>query len=809
MFNSMKSKVQRLRGMDSQEMLYRVQERLRVEADRVRFHVGFGVEHDPQFQNLLEGYQLSIKTYLAAGPAQRFYSSVSGTRRESIIGFIVHHFPGWIERAVDEGDRLLGHRMNILGHSNVFLGVHIDWNRDPITQYQWPQRFWADYDLIGSRQSDGKIIHELNRQQHIVRLAKTYFVTGEELYAREAVAEMEGWIHQNKPWTGVNWQSSLDIAIRTISWMWSIFLLMSSKAFDEPAARRIMKSMFQQLDHVYRYPSVYSSPNTHLIGEASALFMAGLLFPELRRAAAWRQFGATTLVNEMQRQISDEGVYREASTYYHCYAADFYLQAMALARLNKFPFPEWMWNRLSQMLEFVVHVTHPDGSIPLIGDDDGGRALALDSEDYRSYRDGLCSGAVLFGRGDFKHAAGAFSEETLWMLGADAFEVFDSIDAKPPNVLAKSYPETGYFIQRSEWDAAASHLVFDCGNLGMLSGGHGHADALSFTLFSGGQPMLIDPGTSVYNCAPQWRQFFRSTRAHNTVVVDGQDQSEVGGTFSWKKKAAARVITHRTVAGMDYVDGEHDGYLRLKQDVVHRRRMLFVRPSYWIIFDELQGRGVHTFDFLFHFAPGMKLFVFGEENRGHVECRARSTDALLHMFMHASGPLQAEATCGQIDPVQGWGSGRYGGRKPCPVLSTKLQSVAPASMITILAPNAERPSSHRVDVRGKPNANAVSFCDRDFEDLSVFVPDAAETRIGEYTMRGELFWIRSQEGSLKQIVAINAKAFSIGGETIFENDEPIPYVLVHFWENGLVIERGEHEGKVYVRDLRHGTFQRN
>jgi hypothetical protein len=179
------------------------------------------------------------------------------------------------------------------------------------------------------------------------------------------------------------------------------------------------------------------------------------------------------------------------------------------------------------------------------------------------------------------------------------------------------------------------------------------------------------------------------------------------------------------------------------------------------------------------------------------------------MFMHASGPLQAEATCGEIDPVQGWGSGRYGERKPCPVLSAKLQSVAPASMITILAPNAERPSSHRVDVRGKPNANAVSFCDGDFEDLSVFVPDAAETRIGEYTMRGELFWIRSQEGSLKQIVAINAKAFSIGGETIFENEEPIPYVLVHVWENGLVIERGEHEGKVYVRDLRHGTFQRN
>src|SRR5262249_16334547 len=149
-----------------------------------------------------------------------------------------------------------------------------------------------------------------------------------------------------------------------------------------------------------------------LIGEATALFIAGVLFPELPRAGGWREFGATTLVEAMQRQISTDGVYREPSSYYHCYTTDFYLHVLALARANRIRFPEWVWECFSRMLDFVMHLTRPNGCIPLLGDDDGGRALALASENYVSYRDGLCSGSVLFHRPDFKYQAREFSEES-------------------------------------------------------------------------------------------------------------------------------------------------------------------------------------------------------------------------------------------------------------------------------------------------------------------------------------------------------------------------------------------------------------
>src|SRR5204862_2485020 len=130
-----------------------------------------------------------------------------------------------------------------------------------------------------------------------------FFLTGDEIYAREALGQIESWIEQNPKLQGVNWQSSLEIAIRSMSWLWTLFLLLEAESLQEAQLRRICRSLFAQLDHVYRYPSVFSSPNTHLIGETAALFIAGILFPELPRAEGWRVFATRTLIEEMKRQV--------------------------------------------------------------------------------------------------------------------------------------------------------------------------------------------------------------------------------------------------------------------------------------------------------------------------------------------------------------------------------------------------------------------------------------------------------------------------------------------------------------------------
>jgi Heparinase II/III-like protein/Heparinase II/III N-terminus len=801
----MLQKLNRLREMSGAEIGHRLRERWRQQADRVRCYCR--VDHaDSEMGDLIRRHHSSLKQYMREVAARRFYPSIldAGQAQQ----FLATRFPERLADTIGKAMRLVEHRLDILGYTDIELGQEIDWHRDPVSGYQWPQRYWADYDLVHAASADAKVIHELNRHQHLPRLAKAFFLTNDEVYAREAVRQMESWIRQNPQWTGVNWQSSLELAIRSISWMWTIFLLLPSESLDEAALRGILECLFAQLDHVYRYPSVYTSPNTHLIGEATALFMAGIVFEDLPRARAWRDFGKATLTNEMQRQVSAEGVYGEASSYYHCYAADFYLQAMVLARSNRFAFPEWMWKRLEHMLDFVMHITRPDGSLPLIGDDDGGRVLGLSLEDYSSFRDGISSGAVLFGRGDFKHQAGSFYEESFWLLGANAWSVFDAVQAQTPLELGRSYVDSGCFIQRSGWDAQDTQVIFDCGSLGTRTVGHGHADALSFTLFTGGRDILIDPATAVYNAAPKWRNFFRSTSSHNTVVVDNQSQSRPGGPFSWKRKANARVRQTICLPDIEFIDGEHDGYTNLRHEITHRRRMIYVRPNYWIVLDELRGQGEHDFDFLYHFAPNTELLMFGEERKGELDCQARTGDAALQLFMYGSEPIRAEVACGQTSPIQGWASHRYGERHPNPVLRASMRTAAPVSMMTFLMAGKQITQSRRFNGNSK-HALAAVIRDGEHDDIAVTCADDGDLHLMDCVMRGEFFWLRMENGNLQRLLAVNAHSFSHAGEKVFDSQTPIPYVQAFFWEDGMVIERGEDEGKVYVRDLRDRQFQRN
>jgi Heparinase II/III-like protein len=456
-----------------------------------------------------------------------------------------------------------------------------------------------------------------------------------------------------------------------------------------------------------------------------------------------------------------------------------------------------------------MHLTRPDGTIPLLGDDDGGRILALGAEDYRSYRDGLCSGAVLFGRGDFKYQAGEFCEQTLWLLGGDAWPIFSSIASQIPGEQSKSFRDGGYFVQHSGWEQGGTHLIFDCGGLGLPSGGHGHADTLSFTVFSGGREFLIDAGTSVYNCAPEWREYFRSTHAHNTVLVDGASQSQSSGTFSWKRKAKTRLLHQFSLPEIDYVEAAHDGYGHGAHGVIHRRRLLYVRPNYWIVLDDLRGSGKHDFDFLYHFASDAHLTVFGEEKRGEIDCRARIGEANLQLLLYASGGVRAEVECGQRRPLQGWSSERYGERHPSPLLCASMRAATPVSMMSFLVPGKQPAESRRLQVNSSA-AVAALIRDGDADDVAVTTAVDGELHMFDCMMRGEFFWMRMQNGNLARLLAINARFFKHGDEIVFESEEPVPYVQAYFWEDGIVIEHGENnERKVYVRDLRDRQFQRH
>jgi hypothetical protein len=758
-------KLRRLGAMGSRELAHRFREKGYSELERIGVSTSYPEAPDG----------MAFKNYLAGAPARRFYFSNGEGLRE----FVQKSFPPWIDRAVSEAERLCRHEVELFGHGPVQLGSEIDWHRDPLTGRIWERRFWTDYQpQHDSAGRDPKTIHELNRHQHLPRLAKAYLLTGDERYAGDAVAQLNSWIEQNPPGIGINWQSSLEIGIRAISWLWTLFPLLPSRSLDEASAQRIGASLFAQLEHVHRYTSVFSSPNTHLIGEAAALFIGGLLFSDRKRPAAWLERGAALLAAEAEKQVLDDGVYGELSSYYHCYALDFYLQALTLAQRNQFHFPEGVRHKVGGMLQFLMHLTRPDGTIPLLGDDDGGRALALEKRNYRSFNDALCLGAVLFRREDFKHQAGAFFEEALWLLGEDAWQIYGLLKSKPPAETQSFYPRAGYSIQRSGWGPLDHHLVFDCGGLGMLAGGHAHADALSVVLFSGGRELLVDPGTFVYNCAPEWRNHFRSTRAHNTVTIDDADQAVSGGTFRWKTKLSCRAARELALPAIGYVEAEHDGYLRMPEGVVHRRRLLYIRPGYWIIVDDFRGAGKHTFDFNYHFAPDVEVSSLKHDED---ELVARAEQAGLLLGLYASRPVRTELVRGQTAPIGGWASCGYGEKKPSLTLRASLAGSAPAAAITFLVPfqtpfpnGSLNPVVRRLKMEDGSGI-ACAYQHLGFEDIVIFSTGNGEIQAAGFRMQGEFFWLRTEDGVLKQVVAIRARSLSHDGRKVFQRSEPGPY----------------------------------
>jgi len=744
--------------MERAELRHRIRARCYSESER------FGmasISHSPPL----------FKTYLAGEPTRRFY----GGSRPGLRELFRTEFPGWIERAANEAADLCRHEIRILNYAPVNLGSTIDWHCDPITGQKWEREFWTNYDPEHDTEGrDSKRVHELNRHQHLPRLAKAWWLTGEERYATEAVAQIVGWIDQNPPHRGINWQSSLEIAIRTISWLWTIFLLQGSESFDRDTAQLIGDSLFAQLEHVYRHTSQYSSPNTHLIGEATALFIAGVVFRDDRRAKQWLDHAAAVLAHESETQILRDGVYGELSSWYHCYALDCYLQVLVLADRNHFVFPDVVREQVARMLRFLVHLTRPDRTIPLLGDDDGGRALALANTTYRSFGDGLCLGAVVFGCGECKFQAGGLCEELLWLLGRDGYEMHRKLESVRPVEMQMTFSDAGYTIQRTGWEPHDSQLIFDSGGLGISTGGHAHADALSLSLFAGGRELLVDPGTFVYNGAPEWRGYFRSTRAHNSVTIDERDQAEAGGTFRWATRWSAKSGFQAECPGIQYFEGEHDGYLALAEGVIHRRRILHVVGEYWLVADDFRGAGQHTFDFSFH--PGRDVKQSGFQT--YTDGFAAHDEAGFLLTMRASGGVATECLTGSTLPIGGWASAGYGEKGPVASIRARLRTTAPAAAMTFLAPSQTNAKLRKLSPAGGKVLSCL-YENEGREDLAVFCRDGCPIEIDGFRMHGEFFWLRREGGRLRQVVAIRALSLFDLGEPVFQQVEPGPHFSAH------------------------------
>jgi hypothetical protein len=611
----------------------------------------------------------------------RFFPGASDPRVPTILH---ERCPDSGPRIVAAADHALKKRFDLLGYRRLSFGDPIDWHLDPVTRRRAPRLHWTLLDpLDAATVGDSKVVWELSRHQWLVRLGQAYRLTGDERYAEMFADTIRDWRKANPLGMGINWTSSLEVAFRLISWCWSLSLFGGSAVLTPQLRADIVEGIARHASRIERYLSHYFSPNTHLTGEALGLFYAGTVFPLLPAASRWRQQGIQILIREAGRQILPDGVYMEQSTCYQGYTAEIYLHFVMLASRNRILIPDDVIRRLEALLDALLALRRPNGSLPQVGDADGGRLLPLEPRQLGDPSGIFATAATALKRRDYAWAAGGLMPEVLWLLGVEGGQVFDRLaPCLPAQAPSRLLPDGGYAVMRTGWDREADQVILDGGPLGCrISGGHGHADLLSVEASFRGESYIVDPGTFCYTADEGWRDYYRGTVAHSTIEIDEVSQAVPRGPFGWVSRPRAQIIRWTSTPDLDAAAAEHHAYGRLQDPVVHRRTVFLMKPRYCVIVDDLEGAAEHRVRLRFQFAPmSVTLDPSGWVRAG----RGTQKGLLLHAF--STSALKAAILEGETHPRQGWVASDYGDHQPAPMLVYSVTGPLPLRIVTLLLP---------------------------------------------------------------------------------------------------------------------------
>jgi hypothetical protein len=610
------------------------------------------------------------------------------------------HLPDEAAEILHEADEICGHRFRLLGYENLDFTLdcasgsgnskgidlrdadfrEIDWHLDPLHDKRAPLDPWfkvpfLDFALVG----DHKITWELNRHQHLVTLAKGRLLSGDEKYVRELMAQWGSWIKANPYPLGINWGSTLEVAFRSLSWIWVDQMLPETDECAEFRAE-LRSALAFHGRYIERYLSTYFSPNTHLLGEAVALFFLGTLYPQMPRSARWKESGWRIVLHEAGRQVRPDGVYFEQSLYYHGYALDFFLYSRLLAARNGMEIPAAYDAALVRMLDVVAALAQA-GPAEGFGDDDGGRLWNPRRNRTEQMTDPLAVGAVIYSR---EFSAARLTEESIWLFGNQAVEKLaraHSSTEESPAARSFAFPAGGLYVL-ADSEPYAQAMVMDAGPQGQGRSGHGHADALSLRLTMDGRRWLVDAGSGVYiSKDPADRNTFRGTGAHNTLRVDGMDQAVADGPFSWTQIPTTQAENWIVGKSFTYFVGSHNGYARLADPVVHRRHVLKIAGGVWLVRDVVLGQTEHELEIRWHFAPDLEIEAVG---LGRVEISrggAASGESGLSLIVPEETVWQTstEVTRTLLSPA-------YGAFEPAPLVRCHARVLLPTEMATALVP---------------------------------------------------------------------------------------------------------------------------
>lgn len=427
-------------------------------------------------------------------------------------------------------------RAELFGAEPQDVGKPPQWHLDLLTGTNWPQNSFASVISYAEldRSSDVKLAWELSRLRNLVALAQSAAVLDDRNALIQLEAELDDWLVANPVGYGVNWACAMEVALRAVNLICVDGILSAAGLASEQLRDRLVRSLYQHGWYLYRNLEISTLNGNHFLADGVGMIWLGRYFGRVGEADHWLRQGRKMVLEAAREQVLGDGLDHEGSLPYHLLVTEMF----AVARSADPDALSDVDQPLARMLDAACAFCDRRGRVPNIGDDDGGRVLALSNAPARDARRVLALAACLIDHQAARDLAGDHhTEDALWLAGMTPAPAGTTVLRPGP----MHFSEGGVLVLGDGND----HIVIDVGPIGFRGrGGHGHIDAMSFEAMIDGEIVIRDSGTATYTSDPPLRNTLRSPQAHNVVLVDGLSYAELGETL-WTMRA------HSTPAVME------------------------------------------------------------------------------------------------------------------------------------------------------------------------------------------------------------------------------------------------------------------
>ena len=512
---------------------------------------------------------------------------------------------------VDEGARVFGTR--------VATGVSASWAMDPLTERCWPEETsWWQIDIrTEARLSDVKFVWEAARHRDLVVLARAATIDPDGPWLTHLEMMLVRWCRECRPEEGVNWYSSLELALRAIAW--SQVLKLVGDRLHEGLRAELDDQLVASARHIMvELPyTMTSMKNNHLLGDGLGLVVLGKLFEEHPGAARWRSIGDRLMLKQLGRHMLPDGSMIEDSLSYHRFVLEMFIVRVLVGEA-----PAAISAAMRTSADHLVTLGVLEGDVPQYGDWDEGRVLA------DSAPAGDVAGAALLAL----HLSGQSTPADTWDRYDELAWYADVEDARHEETVGSPTSWTsGHFsgARHGDWSVWLKRA---------LTPSHQHADLTSVWIQHNGQWVTRDPGTGTYNGPIEVRDGFRTSAAHPVWRPHGGDLLGPHRAFRWERPTVPGGHGVAEVAEATLLAVWHDGF-----PLGRTLRVVLVEESGVTVFDRLPAGAT---DWVMSVPQGPA----SEQLTG----------------------LIGEVVTGEEDPFRGWMSDTYGQWSP----SVWLQAAA-------------------------------------------------------------------------------------------------------------------------------------